>query len=157
MSGDLIPNSEMVAVAWLRTNVSYLDGNVATSLPESVDSWSDKGFTVVTAIGGDSLDLGLRRAVLSLMYYAVAQQSGRPPWNRAVQMAEQVREIIYPTGVPLATTRAKYHVTAMPTTYKDAKVQNVFMRSEPRRRPGDSADFAIYQNDIQLDWVVVPG
>jgi hypothetical protein len=157
MSGTLLPSNDMVAVAWLKTNVTYLDNQVATSLPKEYAGWAGKGFVVVNAFGGNTDNmLGVRKPVLSLTYYAKAAESGKPPWSKANQLAEQVRALVIPTGVPLATTRGGYRLNALGTNYKDALVQNIFWRSEPRRRPGDNADFAVYTNDVEIHWVVVP-
>ena len=158
MAAELFPNNEMVAVAWLKAGVPRLDGHVATSLPEDRDSWRDIGFVVVNGIGGSPDNYtGVRMPVFSLTYYAVAKEGSRPPWNMASHLAELVRESTIPTGVALGSTRAAYQVMAMPDAYRDAKVLNVMLTSEPRRRPGDTGDFAIYQNEIEMHWVVVPG
>jgi hypothetical protein len=158
VTAQLLPNNEMVLTAWLKDAVPYLEGNVATSLPKERDSWRDIGFVVVNCIGGGADNYnGVRMPVFSLHYYGFDAEGGRPPWNKSAQLAEQVREAVVPTGVPLSVTRSSYHVTAMPSSYKDAKVLNVLLTNEPRRRPGDTGDFAIYQNEIEMHWVVIPG
>lgn len=161
MTAELLPNNELVVVAWLKANVPYLEGNVATSLPGASDanyeSWSSKGFVVVNAFGGNMhAELGIRKPVASLTYYAINRTSGKPLWGVAAQLAEQVRDVVVPTGKKLASTRGEYLLTNLGANYKDAKVLNTFWRSEPRRRPGDNGDFAVYTNDIEMHWVVVP-
>jgi hypothetical protein len=151
MPATLIPNSSLVAVTWLREQVPYLEGNVATELPRPADdnAWLAKGFVVVRPVGGTPGQNGLRRPVLSLSAYAKAKNSGRPPRNVANQCIEQIRAatIQYRTTPQL--------ITAMPSAYKDAKVLDVTMRTEPTEMPGDEADYARYQADIEIWWVPV--
>jgi len=155
MAGLLLPNPEQVCVAWLKGNVPYLQGHVATELPQDVASWREVGFVVVTAVGGGVMGNGIRSTVCSLKYYGSISDSGRVSRGRTLQMAEQVREIIDPTGKAYGTTRAGYRLTALGNSYKDAKVLNAFWTSEPRQLPGDIADMAVYQNEIELHWIVV--
>lgn len=155
MAGLLLPNPEQVAVAWLKGNVPYLQGNVATELPKDVDSWRAVGFVVVTAIGGGVVGSGVRSTACSLRYVGSLSESGRVARGRTLQLAEQVREVVDPTNKPYGSTRAGYRLTNLGTAYKDAKVLNAFWTSEPRAIPGDIADFAVYQNDIELHWTVV--
>ena len=155
MGAELLPTPERVGVAWLKANVPYLQENVATSLPEK-DDWASVGFVTVASVGGGQGDVaGSRVSMLSLTYWGVASSSGKPPWERTAQMAEQVRQVVDPTGIAYGATRKKYLLTSLGTTYRDAKVLNVGWASEPQRRPGDQADFAVYQNDLSLHWVVI--
>lgn len=154
-SAELLPTPEMVGVAWLKANVPFLRGYVATSLPKENDEWADVGFVTVASVGGGRVAEGIRSSVLSLTYYGVKPASGKAPWNRTSQMCEQVREVVDPTGKSYGTTRALYRLTNLGPQYKDAKVLNAFWTSEPQRRPGDAADFAIYQHEIELHWIVV--
>lgn len=156
MAGELLPTGEMVAVAWLKANVPYLEGFVATALPNDVSAWKDKGFVVVNSIGGSAGRNGLRSPALSLKYYGVKTESGKAPWNRTGQMAEQVRDVCDPVGVKYATTRAKYRLTNLGAGYRDAKVLRVGMLNEPMRRPGDDGDYAVITHDIEIEFVVVP-
>ena len=153
-SAELLPTPERVGVAWLKAAVPFLQGNVATSLPKE-DDWRDVGFVTVAAVGGGRVDQGIRSSVLSLTYYGVKSESGRAPWNQTAQMAEQVREASDPTNRAYATTRKGYRLTNLGTAYKDAKVIRAAMAGEPRRVRGDDGDFAVYQHDFSLDWVVV--
>ena len=155
MPGELLPTGEMVAVAWLKANVPYLDGLVSTRLPNDVEGWKDKGFSVVNAIGGSIMDNGVRHSVVSILCYGVKTESGKAPWNRVGQLPEQIREATDPTGVKYATTRAKWYLTNLGAAYKNAKVLRSAMLSEPRRRPEDDGDYAVLVFDLELWWVVV--
>jgi len=156
MPATLLPTPERVGVAWLKANVPWLDNNVATSLPKEVGTWSDVGFVTVASIGGGrGAAPGGRLSVLGLTYYGVAATSGKPPWEQTAQLAERVREAVDPTGKAYGTTRGLYRLTNLGAAYNDAKVLNVEWLSEPQRRPGDTADFAMFTNDIALHWVVV--
>lgn len=155
MAGSLYPNPERVGVLFLRNNVPYLQGHVATELPKDVESWRDVGFVVVSLVGGGVMGNGIRSSVLSLRYIGSAADTGKPPRERTLQMVEQVREIIDPTNKAYGVTRGGYRITNIGSAYKDAKVLNVFWTSEPRALPGDIADFAVYQNEIELHWTTV--
>lgn len=147
---SLHPNSELVTVAWLKSAVPYLGNRVATVLPQDNTSWSASGFTTVMSVGGTPNNyVGWRNPVMSVDCWGVATSSGKPPWNLAAQMAEEVRAAVldHPT-VGRAVT--------MPTGYLGARVGSVWLRSEPERRPGDVAGYAHYQLDIELLWTEVP-
>ena len=156
MGAELLPTGEQVAVEWLKANVPYLQGFVAPSLPKESADWAQLGFVTVASIGGGRGSMpGERISVVGLTYYGVALMSGKPPWKQTAQMVEQVRAVVDPTGVAYAGTRGKYRLTNLGNQYLDARVMNVEWLSEPQRRPGDTADFAMFTNDIALHWVVV--
>jgi hypothetical protein len=143
------PNSELVAVAWLK-GISYLGTRVATELPRSLSGWSASGFVVVAAAGGTGVQYTpMRRPVVDVQTVAVAPESGKPPWGQSSQMAEQIvaATLDHPT-VP--------RLVSMPTGYRSAFVRSVWVANEPRRVPGDAGDFARFSMDLAFDWVEVP-
>lgn len=142
----LHPNSELVAVAWLKAAVPYLGNRVATALPADNTTWAASGFVTVQGTGGVPNNyVGWRRPTISIDAWAAAQDSGKPPWNLASQQAEEIRAAIL----------AHAHVArpvALPAAYALARVGTVILRTEPRRLPGDVANYAHYQFDIELWW-----
>jgi hypothetical protein len=142
----LHPTTELVAVAWLKAAVPYLGTRVATELPMDNASWSASGFTVVSSAGGSPhIYLPLARPVLSIDCYGVAAGAARPPWNLAFQCAEEIRRAtLAHATVPRAVT--------LPAAYALARVLAVIPRSEPRRIPGDVANYARVQMDLELWW-----
>lgn len=142
----LIPTNELVAVAWLKAAVPYLGNRVATDLPRDNATWSASGFTTVTGVAGDPhIELPLSRPVVSVNFWGVAANGGRLPWNLAAQQAEQVkRAVVNHPSVPKVLT--------MPTGYDPARVLQVIPRSEPRRVPRDTANYAHLQMDLEIWW-----
>lgn len=143
----LLPNNELVGVAWLRSAVPYLGSRVATELPTDNTSWAASGFTTVSSVGGQpDIYVPWHRPVLSLDFWGSSTGSGRPPWNLASQQAEQVLQAALAHGsVP--------RTVAMPTGYAPARVAQVIPRTEPRRINGDVAGYAHYQFDLEMWWV----
>jgi hypothetical protein len=143
---SLLPNNELVAVAWLQ-GIPYLGSRVATSLPTDNSTWSASGFVTAVAAGGTpNSELPWRMPAIGVTCWGVAPTSGKPPWNLASQLAEQVREAV------LDHTAAPRLVT-LPTGYELAFVRTVQLLSEPTRVPGDVASYARYTLDIGLWWV----
>lgn len=146
---SLLPNSELVTVAWLKDAVPYLGGRVATSLPADNSSWAASGFVTVSTVGGDpDIYLGWRRPVMSIDVWGAATDSGKPPWNLTAQQAEQIRDatlVHQSVGRPVVT----------PDAYRSARVGSVFLRTEPQRIRGDVANYAHYSFDLELWWTVI--
>lgn len=141
-----LPNSELVAVAWLKDAVPYLGGRVATSLPADETSWAAGGFTTVATVGGTPENyVGWRMPVMSLDFWAMNPDSGRPLWNLAAQQAEQVREAILDHGTVGRPVQ-------LPAAYSGARVESVVMRTEPQRVRGDIANWAHFTMDVEFRW-----
>jgi hypothetical protein len=142
----LLPNSELVAVAWLQ-GIPYLGSRVATSLPTDNSTWSAAGFVTAVAAGGNSnSELPWRMPAIGVTCWGAAPGSGKPPWNLASQLAEQIREAV------LAHTTAPRRVT-LPSGYENAFVRNVRLLTEPTRAPGDVSSYARYTLDLAIWWV----
>jgi hypothetical protein len=143
------PTSELVAVAWLK-GLSGLNNLVATDLPIDATSWAASGFTQVTGVGGaGALDYALARPVLSLDFWAVAPDAGRPPWNKANQLAETARTgLLDHPSVP--------RLVVLSAAYDNARVITAFPVSEPRKVRSDQAQYARYTMDAEFHWVAVP-
>lgn len=139
----LHPTSELVAIAWLR---QVLTTDVGVDLPEDSTTWGT-GFTQVRAVGGTPhIHLPQRQPVISVDCWAsAANGSHRPPWNRATQLAEQIR----------AATEASdaNRQVVIGGNYHNAHVQAVYPVSEPKPIPSDVAGYAHVSLDLCLFWV----
>lgn len=145
---ELEPTAELVGVAWLKSAVPYLENNVATVLPRERGGWAAKGFVTVYALGGDAENyFAWRNSVLSVSCWAVAEGSKQPPWNKAAQLAEQIRlSVVDHPNVPRAL--------AMPSAgYRLAAVRTAQILQQPRRIYADEGDLAHYQLDLELQWI----
>ncbi len=145
-------NTDLVAVALLRTLLGWSGGVAAGSdLPDAAN-WPAEGFVQVTSgIGGSpSVNVPRRSPVVSVKCWArPPKNSRRPPWNEANALAERIRAGCFdayhkPVGVTL------------PAGYPSAAVRTAYLLTEPRRLPGDDSSYACFQFDMQLHWTEVP-
>lgn len=149
MAVVLLPNSDLVAVAWLQTIRGITADVIAAQLPKRAE-WKMNGAIIATVAGGSpDPDLPIAKPVVQLDFYAVNPASDRLPWFRASSLAEQVRGAVYDKpswGRPLA-------ITAGGVVYPPARVIGARIMTEPRRIWGDGADYARIQMDVRLTWV----
>ena len=153
-STTLQPNSELVAVAWLRTVLGLTAAMVSTRLPTDTTLWEESGFVTVgggdgtgAVIGGSpNREMPLRAPVVSVHCWAVKRGSGRPPWGKAAQLAELIVTGTYDE------TRMRRQLT-LPSGYQPARLNEAYALSEPRRIPADPSGYAHFQLDLQLHWV----
>jgi hypothetical protein len=148
MTGPFLPNSELVAKAWLLAAVTGLTGKVATQLPDQ--PWTDNEFVQIMQVGGDvDIDLPRRMPVVSMNCFAVKPNSVKPPFGQANQLCNRIW---------LATQQHQYNPSTsvgvnLPTNYMDAIVQSVWAVSEPKRVPSDPSQYAVYNIDVAFVWV----
>lgn len=147
----LLPNSELVGVAFIGTITGLSPGMVATTLPADDQAWSGTGFVTVAVVGGSPHpDLAVRNPVMQVDCWAVKPGSGKPPWWKANAIAETIRNAaIQRTGVNRLLA-----ITANGVTYPSAVVQAAWLVTEPRRRYADAADYALYSMDVAMTWTV---
>jgi hypothetical protein len=149
-SGLLSPNSELVAVGWLK-GITYLGSRVATELPRDVTGWSAAGFVTATLAGGTAPRYTpMRQPVLDVSCWGVAPNSGRPPWNLAAQLAEAI------VAATLDHRNVPRRIAMPNANHRPAFVRSAWVVSEPRRVPSDPGDYARLSMDLALDWVEVP-
>lgn len=157
-------NDEQVGVAWIGSipDIITIGGTsiVATTLPSDVDpvtkqpaAWVRTGFITVAVVGGSpDMYLPVNRPVLQVNCWATVPGSTRPPWGMAAALASAIRYACWPrTGVNRVLA-----ITAGGVTYPPAAVQAASLKTAFRRLYSDAADYAVYQGDLQLDWVT-PG
>lgn len=150
MATKLTPNSELVAVTYVRSlslGPSATFG-VGTTLPEATSSWTD-GFVLVQVVGGSSdRDVPSKHPLIQLDVYVPSVSTSKPQWGKAATVAADIVEKLYShdsTSTPLV----------LPNTFKDARVQTAYAVSEPRRISNDPAGHARYTVDVVLNWVTV--
>lgn len=162
----LLPNSELVAAAWLAAVPGFTTAMVGTTLPRMpasgpLPAWIGTGFvTVGPVVGGTpGTNMPLAEPVVSVNCWAVnatktdgsgasINVSTKPPWGRAAQLAEQIRAAVY----TLDKGAGRQVVMPVPG-YARATVNGAQLLSEPRRMPSDPASYARFQFELQLFWI----
>jgi len=147
MAATLLPNSELVAVTFLKSfnfgpSASF---GVGTTLPENSASWTD-GFVQVSVVGGAAdIDVPTRKPMLQIDCWVPSINSSKPQWGKANTLAEAIHNAMY-GGETVARELSMGN-------YKNALVQTAYPVSEPRRVSNDPAGHARYTFDIILTWV----
>ncbi len=155
-AGPYPPTNELVAVAWLAQRVTGLTADiVGTGLPKDTTKWADTGFLQVQALpsGMAEVDIPLRRPRLQLDAWATANPSGsassnKPPWNLANRLLELVR-----IATEDAQTGHYGKPVELPENYAPARVQAVYLITEPMRVLADPSGYARFTADLAVDWV----
>ena len=161
----LLPNSELVALAWLAAVPGLSAAMVGTTLPRlpatgALPGWVTTGFVTAAVVGG-SPDAWMPQAqpVIAVNCWAVnAAGNGtpgapinagtKPPWGKAAQLCEQIRAAAYMLNRSGAVRQVALGVAG----YAHAAVQSAVLLSEPRRMPSDPASYARFTFDMQLFW-----
>lgn len=161
MSTLLLPNTELVTLAWLALVPGFTNAMLGTTLPRDEMSWTATGFVKVGPVVGGSPNPYNPQAnpVIGIDCYAVTASkaspsaaptvSNKPPWGKAAQLAEQIRQAAY----ALLYAAGPRHVAMPVPGYAHANIQGVSLVTEPRRMPGDAASYARYTFDLRLTWV----
>lgn len=141
------PTSELVVVTWLRQRVALAGAQVATALPSELPA---EGFITVAAVPSAALvDGGGRLSVLTLDAWAAPANGGsKPPWNRAAQLAEVVRNAL------ASDVQVFGKLIDLGPDYFAARMLSLYMTTEPRRVNGDPSAYARYTFDVAASWVM---
>lgn len=148
MTTPLLPNDELVALAWLVAAVPLASSKVATTLPSP--PWTDDEFVQIMQVGGSSdPDTMLARPVVSVNCFAMKADSIKPPWGQANHLASSIWQATY------QRRWAPHNAVelTMPTGYGRAVVLSVFAVSRPRRIPSDPSQYAVYNLDLEFAWI----
>lgn len=157
LTGLYLATNEVVAVAWLSQRVAGLDPSmVATSLPQDVDLWREKGFVQVQAIPGGSAMIDvpqIRRPVLQVDAWATnstsTKSSTKTPWGKANNLVELIR-----IATEDAQDASYGKPLSLPPQFGAVRVQAAyFAYTEPSKVLGDPNGFARYTVDLAIDWV----
>lgn len=156
----LVPNSELVAVAWIGSIPGIGPDIVATTLPPPADKdggpsgWVTRGdgFAVVSVVGGNPDDmLPVHRPVLQVDTYATRPGADQPPWNIAALLAQTIVE----ARLDSLTAPRPLNITVKGRQYPLAAVQAARALTSPRRIRDDAGDYARYSFDLALTWITV--
>jgi len=140
-------NSELVALAWLRSLDNIADNQVGTGLNSSANL-SGGYITVGPVVGGDiDLYMKTRRPVLQVDAWS-ATAKGKADWATATNLAEYVR-----AGTEDVTK--KRVALTLRTGYNQAQVTKASFVTEPQRIENDPSDYARIQFDLELWWTEV--
>lgn len=145
----LRPNTELVAIAWLKTLAELPSDQIGTTLPGNKAAWAATGFVQVAAGVGGSPDheLPVRRPVVQLDCWACNLNSQKPPKGKAYALAESIVNATWPF--------VTVGVTPAPGNYGPAKILEAIALTEPRHLPSDVAGYARVTLDVQIDWVAL--
>lgn len=151
----LNPNTELVALAWIKGIPGVPVNSINTTLPTDNSTFAASGFIQVPWLVGGNPDfyIPVFRPVVQVNFWAVNLGGAKPPWGKAAQLAQKVID---------ATWKMENEPDSMQRTvdmpvpgYKQAHVFSTYFLMEPRRIPNDDARFALYSGDLQLHWKVV--
>lgn len=149
------PNTELVAIAWLKGVPGLPANSINTTLPKDNSTWAASGFVQIPFVVGGNPDfyIPVFRPIVQVNFWGVNVNGAKPPWGKAAQMAQRAVE---------ATWKAENEAYSMQRTvsmhvsgYKQAHVFSAYFLTEPRRIPNDDARMALYSGDLQLHWKVV--
>lgn len=146
MTVSLHPNTDLVAVAWLK--LAAPGYGVATSLPSDTSALRTSGFVQTRTVGGSpDMYVPMRSPVVSVTCWAApsVQGSDKVPWGRANNIAELIVAATYDRSL------TDVDVT-LPGDFPPAHVHTVIALSEPRRIEDDPANFARFDVDLVLNW-----
>lgn len=147
MAVMLRATTELVATAWLRGAVGDI---VATNLPRDNTTWAASGFVTVATVGGiPNLYVPMRGPVVSVDCWAVSPESGKPPWNKAAFLAEQIQAACLDHD-------ANPRLLTLPAGYPNARVLSAYPAYEARRVPADPASYARFNLGVSMNWIEVP-
>ena len=146
-------STDLVVCAWIATIDGLTADGVGTQLPPLDTTWSANGYIVipVTVGGSPHSTMPLRRPVCQVECWATIPGSGIPPWNRAADLAEQIRIATYDRrnfGRMLA-------ITENGVIYPAAMCRSAKILTEPHRVYGDQADYAGVSFDMAFQWIQV--
>lgn len=146
MTATLAPTTDLVAVAWLAGVTGLSASMVATKLPADNSTWAASGFVQVITVGGTpELYVPVASPVVGVSCWAANPNSAKPPWGKANHLAELIRAATYDhANVPRTLT--------LPSSFGHARVTAAYFVSEPKRIPGDPANYARFDADLALRW-----
>ncbi|MGH3205103.1 MAG: hypothetical protein ACRDP5_24095 [Streptosporangiaceae bacterium] len=150
MVASLHPSTDLVAAEWIRTIPGLTADGVGNQLPADETTWAINGYVVVpvTVGGTPHSTTPLRRPVVQVECWADNLSSDKIPWQKAAQLAEQIRFGTYDR----ATFGRALAIVNGPVSYGIATVKSALMLTEPHRIWSDAGDYGGYGFDLRLDW-----
>lgn len=138
------PNSELVAVHWLKGVAGLPPSNVSTTLPGADNaSFAASGWVQATSVGGvPDAYTGMQASRIQVDLWAFNANSNKVPWGRAMTLASYIKLAI--DGADPA------RLVVTPEAFDNAWVHMVKVATDPRRLPDEA--FARYSMDITVNW-----
>ena len=153
-------NSELAAIAWLKTVPGLPVNQIGTTLPQDNSTWAASGYVqpIIVGRGRSNAYFGYRAPVVQVHCWAVNVDKQTPPWWQANELAEAIyAHLLLPNGVENLVTR---------TGYRNVRVLQVSEIEEPKRIPWgfpsgqgsfvDPGNEAHYTVSFQLAWAELP-
>jgi hypothetical protein len=148
-----VPTAELVMVAGLRALAPGLATSIATTLPDlGKGAWPDDLFVTVHLIPGALADRDVsarHQSIFDLDFWAAKKTDAiRPLWATAAQGLAIIQEALEDQdwGAELQ----------MPTDYRNARIQAIYVDQEPMRMEGDPSGYARYTLTTRCDWIALP-
>lgn len=153
-------NSELAAIAWLKTVPGLPVNQIGTTLPQDNTTWAASGYVQVIVVGKgrSSAYYGYRAPVIQAHCWAVNPDKQNPPWGKACDLAEMIYEhLLADNGVENLDTR---------TGFRKVRILEAWEIEEPKRIPWgfpsgqgsfvDPGNSAHYTVSFQLAWAELP-
>ena len=134
-----------VALYWAQTVCGVPAGK---KVPEDQRLWAENGFVVAQPVGGRSnLYYPLHAPVITYQAWACNIDSDMPPWWKAKNLIETMRQETY---------NHLGRLLVLPYRDQNARVLQSYFVSESRPVYGDLGDYAAQTVNVCLHWTPVP-
>jgi len=153
----LHPNTELVAIAWIRSIAGGLfASNMVATQPPAEQSWPQDAhgvgrFITVTTIGGSPrMGVAIAEPIVEVKAYATKPGSNKPPWFAANYMLQQIW-LATLDRTPGVFGRA-LTISQNGVAYAPASAIGAVVHTEPRRIYSDARNWAAYMMDMSFTW-----
>lgn len=154
-------NSELAAIAWLKTVPGLPVNQIGTTLPQDNTTWAASGYVqvLITGRGRSNSYYGYRAPVVTVHCWAVKVGAQTPPWGKACDLAESIyKELLAANG----RENFSLPIAGAPKI----RILQVWELGEPKRIPWgfpsgqgsfiDPGNTAHYTIDLQIAWAELP-
>lgn len=154
-------NSELAAIAWLKTVPGLPVNQIGTTLPQDNSTWAASGYVqpIIVGKGSSSKYYGYRAPVVMVHCWAVNPDKQTPPWWKANELAEKIYARLLVEGNGVENLDIK-------TGYRKVRVLQAWEIEEPKRIPWgfpsgqgsfvDPGNAAHYTVSFQMAWAELP-
>jgi hypothetical protein len=155
-------NSELAAMAWLKTVPGLPIDKIGTTLPQDPNAWAEDGFIqpIITGKGSSSRYYGYRAPVVTVHCWAVNPTKQTPPWWKANELAENIHEHL------LVENNGGENIVLPKAGYRKIRILQAWVIEEPKRIPWgfpsgqgsfvDPGNAAHYTVSFQMAWAELP-
>lgn len=155
-------NSELAAIAWLKTVPGLPVNQIGTTLPQDNTTWAASGFVqpIVVGKGSSSRYYGYRAPVIVVHCWAVNPNKQTPPWWKANNLAELIYAHLLKEG------NGGENIALPVSGYRNIRILQAWCVEEPKRIPWgfpsgqgsfvDPGNAAHYTLSFQFAWAELP-